>query len=177
MRRVRPGTQTPAPADAPAPPALPLPPLTLLRRHSGRGCHTRLALRIYLTAKYSCFSLFILTGCKFASGWQLQAGTAWEEPQGQLQAYFCQATEGCPVPWAGRGSGGAPDQTPDHGKPLPGTDAGNPPPNPYTELSFLLAVPEAGASLRRHPFGISGALLAATPGTQTLRPLQPRCCR
>lgn len=65
---------------------------------------TRLAPCIYLTAKYSCFSLFLLTGCKLASGWQLQAGTAWEEPQGQLQAWFCQATEGCPMPQPGRGS-------------------------------------------------------------------------
>lgn len=74
---------------------------------SGDALHrARLVLCIYLTAKYSCFSLFLLTGCKFASGWQLQAGTASEEPQGQLQACFCQATEGCPVPWAGHGSWG-----------------------------------------------------------------------
>lgn len=65
---------------------------------------TRLAPCIYLTAKYPCFSLFSLTGCKLASGWQLQAGTAWEEPQGQLQAWFCQATEGCPMPQPGHGS-------------------------------------------------------------------------
>lgn len=131
-----PGTQALVPVEAPTPPAqsLKLPSSPLLPSVqstwlSGDALHrTRLAPCIYLTAKYSCFSLFVLTGCKFASGWQLQAGTAWEEPQGQLQAWFCQATEGCPVPLRlAKAVGGlCSDQAPSLGKPLPKRDAGNP---------------------------------------------------
>lgn len=39
-----------------------------------------LAPHAHLPAKSFLFSLFLLTGCKFASGWQPKVGTASEEP-------------------------------------------------------------------------------------------------
>lgn len=179
LRRMHPGTQKLVPAGAPAPPALPgLPhrasdPLSHPTAAAQAGDalrRTRLALSIYLTAKYSCFSLFLLTGCKFPSGWQLQVGTAWEEPQGQLQACFCQAAEGCPMPWTGRGRGGlrirllatgslSPGQTQEIPKPLQGV--------------YLPSSSSRGQSISLTPCFRYLQGFACTPGTQTLHPLRP----
>lgn len=174
-------TKTLVPADAPCPPPRAPDPLShpttaaaentvpVAEQGSLRCAH--LAPCIYLTAEHSCFSLCLLTGCKFAAGWQLQAVTAWEEPQG----CFCQAVEGHPTPRADCGSRGLQirlmatrslslGRSQEIPKSLQGAG------------SFLLASPEARTSLRRRPFGISRDLLAATPRMQVVHPLRaPRC--